>query len=420
MGEPNMAKSNGAIEREWANVDPGIRDTVAAEFVSHMKRLGHTDLTVTGYCDGVRHFCEWLRCSGIAIDAVDDNVVDRFARHRCKWSRGRSHNRLSLKYVRRVQRFVRFLTDRGLTKVKVSKVTIAVDAHLIKFQSWLRDHRGISERTIERHSQMITGLLPSLGSDPRMYDAKLVQHAILEAAQRNSRPQIKTITTALRGYLRFLSAQGACRPGLDRAIPVIPQWRLSALPKYLPSADVERLIASCDLTKPHGIRDRAILLLLARLGLRAGDVFDLRLKDVAWEDGTLRVSGKARQAVRLPLPQDAGDALLQYLERVRPRVDDERIFLRSSAPYRAFSGSRAISDVVRLAVKRAGITNPPSRGAHLLRHSAATGMLRAGATLEAIGALLRHRSADTTAYYAKVDVAMLRRIAQPWPGAVSC
>jgi site-specific recombinase XerD len=322
--------------------------------------------------------------------------------------------------VRRVQRFVRFLTDRGLTSATAPKAIAAVDANLAGFQSWLRDHRGISEPTVERHGRMIMSFLPSLGSDPGMYDAELVRRVVLEAAHRNSRPQIKTITTALRGYLRFLSAHGACRPGLDQAIPVIPQWRLSALPRYLPPADVERLIGSCDLTKPHGIRDRAILLLLARLGLRAGDVFDLRLEDVAWEDGTLRVSGKARQAVRLPLPQDAGDALLQYLERVRPRVDDERIFLRSSAPYRAFSGSQAISDVVRLAVKRAGITDPPSHGAHLLRHSAATGMLRAGATLEAIGALLRHRSADTTAYYAKVDVPMLRRIAQPWPGAVSC
>ena len=415
-----MTNPDGAIEREWVNIGPETQDTVAAEFVSHLKGLGHTDLTLTGYRDGARHFCEWLRRSGVAIDAVDDDVVERFARHRCKWSRGRWHNRPSFKYVRRVQRFVRFLTDRGLTRATVPKGIAAVDPHLAGFQSWLRDHRGISEPTVERHSRMIMNFLPSLGSDPGMYDAELVRQVVLEAAHRNSRPQIKTITTALRGYLRFLSAQGACRPGLDQAIPVIPQWRLSALPRYLPPADVERLIASCDLTKPHGIRDRAILLLLARLGLRAGDVFDLRLEDVAWGDGTLRVSGKARQAVRLPLPQDAGDALLQYLERVRPRVDDERIFLRSSAPYRAFSGSRAISDVVRLAVKRAGITNPPSHGAHLLRHSAATGMLRAGATLEAIGALLRHRSADTTAYYAKVDVPMLRRIAQPWPGAVSC
>ena len=312
-----MTNPDGAIEREWVNIGPDTQDTVAAEFVSHLKGLGHTDLTLTGYRDGARHFCEWLRRSGVAIDAVDDDVVERFARHRCKWSRGRWHNRPSFKYVRRVQRFVRFLTDRGLTRATVPKAIAAVDKHLAGFQSWLRDHRGISEPTVERHSRTIMSFLPSLGSDPGMYDAELVRQVVLEAAHRNSRPQIKTITTALRGYLRFLSAQGACRAGLDQAIPVIPQWRLSALPKYLPPADVERLIASCDLTKPHGIRDRAILLLLARLGLRAGDVFDLRLEDVAWEDGTLRVSGKARQAVRLPLPQDAGDALLQYLERGR-------------------------------------------------------------------------------------------------------
>ena len=180
------------------------------------------------------------------------------------------------------------------------------------------------------------------------------------------------MTTALRGYLRFLAAHGVCRPWLDRAVPVIPQWRLSALPRYLPPADVERLIASCDLTKPHGIRDKAILLLLARLGLRAGDILGMRLDDIEWDEGTLRVRGKGRREVRLPLPQDAGDALLDYLERARPRVDDDRMFLRSSAPYRSFAGPCAISDVVRLALKRAGIADPPSRGTNLLRHSAAT------------------------------------------------
>jgi len=154
--------------------------------------------------------------------------------------------------------------------------------------------------------------------------------------------------------------------------------------------------------------------------LRGGDILDMRLDDLDWDEGTLRVRGKGRREVRLPLPQDAGDALLDYLRRVRPRVDDDRIFLRSLAPYRPFAGSCAISDVVRLALKRAGIADPPSRGTNLLRHSAATGMLRAGATLDAIGAVLRHRSTDTTAHYAKVDVAMLRQVAQPWPGDASC
>jgi integrase len=146
----------------------------------------------------------------------------------------------------------------------------------------------------------------------------------------------------------------------------------------------------------------------------------MRMGDIAWNEGTIRVCGKGRREIRLPLPQDVGDALLEYLSRARPPADEDRVFLRSSAPYRPFKGSSVISSIVRLALDRAGIAGAPSRGANLLRHSAATGMLRAGATLDAVGAMLRHRSIDTTAHYAKVDVAMLRLIAQPWPGEAPC
>jgi integrase len=228
------------------------------------------------------------------------------------------------------------------------------------------------------------------------------------------------MTTALRGYLRFLAATGVCRLSLDHAVPIIPQWRLSALPRFLPGGAVEQVIASCDLTKPHGVRDRAILLLLARLGLRAGDVLMMRLSDIAWDEGMIRVRGKGRREIRLPLPQDAGDALLDYLSRGRPSADADRIFLRSRAPYRPFRDSSVISSIVRLALKRADILDAPSRGANLLRHSAATSMLRAGATLDAVGTVLRHRSIDMTAHYAKVDVTMLQLIAQPWPGETPC
>src|SRR5262249_36017826 len=147
----------------------------------------------------------------------------------------------------------------GLTRATVPKGIAAVDPHLAGFQSWLRDHRGISEPTVERHSRTIMSFLPSLGSDPGMYDAELVRQVVLEAAHRNSRPQIKTITTAGGGYLGFPPPQGAGRAGLAQPTPFIPQWRLPALQRSPPPADVERLIASCDLTKPHGIRDRAIL-----------------------------------------------------------------------------------------------------------------------------------------------------------------
>ena len=180
--------------------------------------------------------------------------------------------------------------------------------------------------------------------------------------------------------------------------------------------EIERLIASCDLSAPHGVRDRAILLLLARLGLRAGDILTMRLGDIEWEQATLRVRGKARREIRLPLPQDAGDALLAYLERARPLAACDQVFLRSSAPYRPFSGSSVVSGIVRLALTRAGIESAPSKGANLLRHSAATAMLRGGATLDMVGTVLRHRSPDTTAHYAKVDITALQQIAQPWPG----
>lgn len=401
-------------------MDPGTLRTFVEEFTNQLTALEHTQLTVRGYEDAARHFAEWLRLSDVVLTDVDDRVIARFARHQCKCSGNRRYHCLSAKYVRRARRFVRFLVERGVARAEAVPKIPAVNLRVADFQDWLRHHRGLAERTVDRHGRMVMRLLAGLGDDPATYDAELVRRGILAEDKKGSRANVKTMAMALRGYLRFLAAHGLCRPGLDRAVPTLPQWRLSALPRYLLPADVERLIATCDLTKTHGIRDKAILLLLARLGLRAGDIFGMRLDDVAWDEGTLRVRGKGRREVRLPLPQDAGDALLDYLEQARPLADDARIFLRSSAPYRPFTGASAISDVVRLALKRAGITDAPSRGANLLRHSAATAMLRAGATLDAIGAVLRHRSADTTAHYAKVDVVMLRQIAQPWPGAPSC
>jgi integrase len=176
---------------------------------------------------------------------------------------------------------------------------------------------------------------------------------------------------------------------------------------------VNRLIAACDGSDPGRLRDRAIVLLLVRLGLRAGDVAQLRLKDIDWNRGTLQVIGKARYQVRLPLPQDVGDAMLRYPER-RPTISDNCVFVRSIAPYRPFASGDGVSSVVKHALQRAGI-EIPDKGAHLLRHTAATEMLRNGVPLEQAGLVLRHRSIDMTAYYAKADVALLKQIAQPWP-----
>jgi integrase len=197
---------------------------------------------------------------------------------------------------------------------------------------------------------------------------------------------------------------------------------LASLPRYIDAADVERLTATCDPGCAAGARDRAVILLLARLGLRAGDVRDLLLGDIDWSQGRLRVMGKGRCESWLPLPQEVGDAVWHYLEHFRPRIDDAHVFLRVYAPWGPLPSSGPISKLVRRAIQRAGI-RAPSMGAHVLRHSAATAMLREGVSLDIIGAVLRHRCMESTAHYAKVDDALLQAVTQPWPikeGALPC
>ncbi len=396
------------------SMDAGELAPLVAEFAAHLRAMGHSRLTVEGYNASARHFACWLVRAGLAVCDVDDDVIHRFARHRCRCPGIRRLNRVSQKYARRACRFVAFLAERGIVRCPASSPRPAPDLGVQAFQEWLRDHRGLSERTIDRHGRMITRLLPALGGEPQRYDAHHVRQVILAETKCASIAYVKTMAMALRGYLRFLGASGLCRPGLDQAVPMIPQWRLSALPRYIGSTDVERLIATCDQATPTGVRDRAILLLLARLGLRAGDIVALRLDDVDWHQASLSVCGKGRRKTRLPLPQDAGDAVLDYLDRARPRAACDRLFLTANAPFRPLKGSTA-SSVVRRALDRSGIA-APSKGTNLIRHSAATAMLRGGATLDMVATVLRHRSPDMTAHYAKVDIPMLQQIAQPWPG----
>lgn len=214
-----------------------------------------------------------------------------------------------------------------------------------------------------------------------------------------------------------VSALSDCRGAVSccllGAIPALAHWRLSSLPRYLPPEAVECIIDSCDVSSPVGKRHRAILLLLARLGLRAGDIVQLRLQDIDWKGAWVHVTGKGRRQTRLPLTQEVGDAIVSYLREARPRSRTDTLFLRSRAPYRRLRSNPAVSVIVASAIRRAGIKRPGRGAAHLLRHSLASSMLRQGASLQELSALLRHRSIETTQIYAKIDVAALQQIAQP-------
>lgn len=407
-----------AKNRDRWFLDPGSLSQWIDQFATEFAAQKYSPLTIKGYTDSARHFAVWLCSEGIAIDVVDDDIVRRFAEHQCQCPGGRRWQSISPKYWRRAARFCAFLQRAGIARAP-SKVA-SPDPLLNDYENWLRVHRGLSEKTIARDLRYLRMLQPKMGTSTHDYNVALIRDVLRECRERTGPADLRTMTSILRSYLRFLAGAGLCHANLDHAVPSVAQWRLSSLPRYLVTADVERVITSCDQLTTNRLRDKAVLLLLARLGLRAGDVWGLCLNDLDWASGTLRLSGKARRQVRLPLPQDVGDALLAYIEQERPRVDQEAVSLKVVAPYQPFAQSSYISKIVAQALKRAGISDPPSTGAHLLRHSAATSMLRSGATLEAVGTVLRHRSLNMTAYYAKVDIPMLEQIAQPWPGEQSC
>ena len=314
--------------------------------------------------------------------------------------------------------FLLFLRERGLLPQIADADSLARSAPLLKeFYSWLLEQRGVTRVTLDVYRRVLEEFIATVGSDPHAYNPQLLREFVLNRGARHGSSYAKLGATAVRSYLRFLGATGRCKSGLEYALPAYASRKLSSIPKYLASEDVNRVIASCS-TDGTGLRDKAIIMLLARLGLRSGDVVKLRLTDVDWTNGTIKVCGKGRRHDLLPLPQEVGTAVLRYLQKIRPASRAPELFLTVIPPFRRLSYQR-VGGIVRRALERSGVSSPV-RGAHVLRHSAATTMLRQGASLASIGSVLRHRSPQTTARYAKVDIGMLSNVAQPWPGVTSC
>ncbi|MDQ6835668.1 MAG: site-specific integrase [Actinomycetota bacterium] len=272
--------------------------------------------------------------------------------------------------------------------------------------------RGLAPSTVAHYIEVAQAILAEW-KDRELagVSASDVSALVVGECRQRTVPSAKALVTAVRSWLRFLNAEGLTAHDLAGAVPAVAGWRGGWIPRGLGEAEVAAVLGSVDPTTAVGLRDRAVLVVLARLALRAGEVAGLVLDDVAWRQGEIVIRGKGARRDRLPLPVDVGEALVAYVRGGRPRVACRALFLRAHAPLVGLS-SDGVGGIVACAGKRAGVR----ASAHRLRHSAATAMLRGGASLSEVGQVLRHADVDTTAIYAKVDYGALRTLAQSWPG----
>ena len=392
------------------------------DFAQKLAGAGYAEITARRHIRAAEHFIYWTDEEGIPPASVNGQIVPRFNDHlnQCRCPGFARATRTRHVLLCGVRLFVRHLSGAGVDVSRAVEPATQDPAIFVAFREWMREQRGTSDPVIDNYRIPILDFLRCIDDAAGRLDAHMLRQFVLERSCKRGPAAAKIGVTALRMFLRFLIAEGKCTAGLDAAIPVVAHWRLSSLPRYLQAEDVERIIESCDLTSSVGKRDRAILLLLARLALRAGDIVQLRLTDIDWKDAWLSVSGKSRRETLLPLTQEVGQAIVDYLQDGRPQCDDDALFIRARAPFRCFANHCAVSVIVAKAMRRAAVICPSRGAAHVLRHSAATSMLRQGATLQDISSILRHRSIETTQIYAKVDVTALEKIAQPWPEVLPC
>ena len=388
------------------------------EFTDYLEKSGFHQEVICQYLPGVKMFAAWADAAYGRVASLPADTCSNYREYLAENGRLRYEKGEYSSSYRAAEHFLEFLASQNPIKcISIPPKTPRPEL-LSQFEAWMQAHRGLCSSTLNAYRNHIVDLLSTLGDQPAQFTAGALHSFIMSYARKHSHAPVKKRLTALRMFIRFLIATGLCPVGLDAAIPTIANWPLARLPRYISAEDVERVLASSNGATPIGLRDKAILLLLARLGLRASEVAEMVMSDIDWSAGTFTVIGKSRREAKLPLPQEVGDAVLHYLAGGRPTVTTDRVFITATAPWRPIT-RYVVKQVAGKAIQQAGIT-APSFGAHVLRHSAATTMLRQGASLQVIGEVLRHSCLETTAHYAKVDIAMLREVARPWPGATSC
>jgi site-specific recombinase XerD len=363
-------------------------------------------------------FDGWLARQHVALSDLTEAHVVRFQRRRRRGGR----IRVETKHAERgnVIHVLRYLRTIGACPAAPRIGTPASD-RAADYEQYLRNQQGLANTSIERYASIAREFLAQRfgrgGVDLNVLRAIDVIEFVRRQAERLQPPAAKCVTDAMRSFLRYAQFRGEVTRELVAAVPAVAAWTTTPqLPKAISPEHAQLAIDSCDLGTANGLRDRAVLLILARLGLRAHEIIALQLEDCDWDRGHLRVRGKGGHVGVLPIPVDVGQAIAAYLEHGRPLSEDRHLFLRSKAPVRGLlPGGGAVGSIVRDALKRAKV-DAPHRGSHQFRHALAVRMLQGGASLAEIGEVLRHRSPQSSSIYAKVDLEALRRLALPWPG----
>lgn len=388
------------------------------DFAEYLYARGHAHVCGQDYLRGAAHFAYWLDAQGFRVTDVCEELVERFLgehlpRCRCRVSRG-----LPLKNLHAaLGHLLKVLRDSGRTPPRTASPKSPVDLVVVRFLDHLRDVQGARESTCSRYGSHVHAFLFAQFGTGAVNLSRLTARDVMtyveEKAEGWKPKTTKLLATSLRSFLKFMRASGEIDDRLVSAIPTIPEWKLGSIPRVVSDVDLRALLASFRPT-PIGRRDRAMCLCLCRMALRAGEVAELKLDDIDWRAGTVCLGGKSRRTSVLPLPSDVGRAIVDYLRHGRPQTQSRRVFVQHITPI----GIEIDASSVRAAIRR-GFEDAQlqvrSKGTHVLRHTAATNMVRAGATLKEVADVLRHRSIDTTAIYAKVDLPRLSEVAMPWP-----
>jgi site-specific recombinase XerD len=362
-------------------------------------------------------FSKWLGQKGIELKSIGAEHTERYLLDREHYRRPKLGDGAALRHL------VAFLRSKNgiAEEIEVEHSPSPIEQHVLAYEAYLQDARALSHQTITNYRPIVRDFLSYRFGDGEVSLAQLRAVDITEFVQwkvsRLNMRRAKIMTTALRSFLSYARYRGDITSDLAAAVPIVANWSLSSIPRAIGPDQVTRLLASIDRQTPIGCRDYAMILALARLGLRSSEVVTLELDDIDWAAGEIHVVGKNGQRNDLPLPADVGEAIADYLRKWRPCNASRRVFLRAKAPIRGFEGPSGLGSVIRRSLKRAGIDSP-TMGAHQFRHGLASEMLRGGASLGEIGEVLGHRHLQTTAIYAKVDLNALRSLAMPWPGEV--